>query len=631
MPFEVFRRHQRKLLAIFAILAMFGFVVSDSLPKLLSPTYGGRDQAVVKLYGKTLYSSALREMLEERTIANRFVSLIPQLGPFIGPTPFGGVKDRDLVDALILQHEADRLHIPATPDMGREWLKRVTNNQMTSDTFELILARLNVPVSGEQVLAHIANQVRLANVRALPGAPLVTPYDVFRSFREQNERVAARAAVVPVEKFLAKVGEPSAAEVQAEYDKYKAVLPDPKRETPGFKVPRQIKVEILSIDGNALARGLKDKLTDSELRAAYENRKAEFKERSELPDDLFADQPELTPPIVKPFAEVRDTLALSLAEEKAQTEIGDKFTKIKEEVLIPFADKYATVLEDIDEAKKQGKKTKIALPEATYLADLARSEGLSHEITPLLSRAAAQDYGQIGTAEVGLTRLSGGRKFAHEFFDPKKSLYEPAELTDVVGRRFLSRKIQDVPSHVPPLEEVRSDVILAWKTARARPLAEKAAADLAEQLKKNGGTIKGETIGEFRVIAIPGISRRQINFLATRIGGGADEESPIPEVPDAGESFRDVYFALQSGSPRIAHNEPRSVYYVLALDRREPATFTALYAPNSDEYRYKMNARGLAARRLDENWMNWLRRQAGVTPDWVPPDEAKAKSASDET
>ena len=62
MPFEVFRRHQRKLLAIFAILAMFGFVVSDSLPELLSSNYAGRDQKVVDLYGKTVYRSELNEM-----------------------------------------------------------------------------------------------------------------------------------------------------------------------------------------------------------------------------------------------------------------------------------------------------------------------------------------------------------------------------------------------------------------------------------------------------------------------------------------------------------------------------------------------------------------------------------------
>ena len=46
MPFEVFRRHQRKLLAIFAILAMFGFVVSDSLPRLLSSNSAARDQVL---------------------------------------------------------------------------------------------------------------------------------------------------------------------------------------------------------------------------------------------------------------------------------------------------------------------------------------------------------------------------------------------------------------------------------------------------------------------------------------------------------------------------------------------------------------------------------------------------------
>jgi hypothetical protein len=81
MPFEVFRRHQRKLLAIFAILAMFGFVVSDSLPKLLNPSYGGRDQPIAKLFGKTVYRSALNELLEQRTLANMFVS---ELNPYVG-------------------------------------------------------------------------------------------------------------------------------------------------------------------------------------------------------------------------------------------------------------------------------------------------------------------------------------------------------------------------------------------------------------------------------------------------------------------------------------------------------------------------------------------------------------------
>lgn len=66
---------------------------------------------------------------------------------------------------------------------------------------------------------------------------------------------------------------------------------------------------------------------------------------------------------------------------------------------------------------------------------------------------------------------------------------------------------------------------------------------------------------------------------------------------------------------------------MLTLDRREPATFAALYAPNGDELRYKLVAREQAERDLIEHWMGWLRQQAGVGPDWVPPDEVKGESS----
>ncbi len=626
MPFEVFRRHQRKLLAIFAILAMFGFVVSDSLPKLLNPSYGGGDQPVVKLYDKMVYRSALNEMLEQRTLANNFVS---ELNPYIRPKIFGDTKDRDLVDALILQHEADRLGLPAGPDLGREFLKRITGDRMNAESFEMLLGRLNNRVSGAQLLADIANQVRLENVRRALVSPLVTPYDVYRAYRDQNERVSAKVVEVLVEKFLAKVPEPSPEEIQAEYDKYKDVLPDPNRDTPGFKVPRQIQVEILSLDGNALARGIKDKLTEAELKAAYQSRKAEFQERSELPNDLFAGQPELTPPIIRPFDDVRTQLAIALAEEKAQAEISDKFAKLKDEVLIPSFEEYATALDELEEAKKQNTKPKKELPSPSDLKELAKKEAMGYEVTRLLSRDQEERFGLISGAELGIARLSGGRKFAEEFFDPKKGLYEPEELTDILGTRFLARKIKDVPAHVPALDEVRKEVSLAWKIAKARPLAEKAAAELANQLKSKGAALKEGTVDGYRVLSIPPITRFQTSLLRSQFQPGPPEESPIPEVPTAGELFRDAYFGLQTGSVVVAPNQPRTIFYVMVPDRREPATFAALYAPNGDELRYKMLARELAAGEVDEHWMGWLRQQAHLDRDWIPPDEAKGKSSAD--
>ncbi|MGZ3379524.1 MAG: hypothetical protein ACXVBB_04605 [Isosphaeraceae bacterium] len=626
MPFEVFRRHQRKLLAIFAIMAMFGFVVSDSLPRLLNSNPGGRDQKVAELYGKSVYQSQLNEMARQRNRANLFVS---GLGQFMSREVFGGLKQRDLVDAMILQHEADRLNIPATAEIGREWLRQITGGRMNGELFNVLFSRFSNEVSEEHLLADIANQVRLRKVRQLLGYPVVTPYDVYRSYRDQNERVGAKIVEMPVDSFLSKVSEPAASEVQALYDKYKDVLPDPARETPGFKIPRRVQLEVLSLDGNALARGLRDKVTEAELRSYYENHKSEFEVPSELPADLFADQPDLTPPIIQAFSEVRGMLAPRLAEEKAQSEIVDKFTQIKESEMIPFADKYLAALDEQEEAKKQGNGSSVVLPTPRDLKAIADREGLNYEKTPLLSRQDVNRLGQISTAEVGLTPLSGGRKFVDEMFDPKTGLYEPIELTDILGTRFLVRKVKDEPPHVPTLEQVRSEVIVAWKMAQARPLAEKAASELASQIKAKGATLKDPKVDGFRVQSIPPITRSQTSFMPTSMFEPSPvAETPIPDVPHAGEAFRDAYFGLQAGSVDVAPNQPRTVYYVMTLDRREPATFSALYAPNGDEYRYKIMAREQASRQQDEQWMGWLRQQAGLKPDWIPPDEAKKDEAA---
>ncbi|MGA9924727.1 MAG: hypothetical protein WBQ29_15110 [Isosphaeraceae bacterium] len=626
MPFEVFRRHQRKLLAIFAIMAMFGFVVSDSLPRLLNSNPGGRDQKVAELYGKSVYQSQLNEMARQRNRANLFVS---GLGQFMSREVFGGLKQRDLVDAMILQHEADRLNIPATAEIGREWLRQITGGRMNGELFNVLFSRFSNEVSEEHLLADIANQVRLRKVRQLLGYPVVTPYDVYRSYRDQNERVGAKIVEMPVDSFLSKVSEPAASEVQALYDKYKDVLPDPARETPGFKIPRRVQLEVLSLDGIALARGLRDKVTEAELRSYYENHKSEFEVPSELPADLFADQPDLTPPIIQAFSEVRGMLAPRLAEEKAQSEIVDKFTQIKESEMIPFADKYLAALDEQEEAKKQGNGSSVVLPTPRDLKAIADREGLNYEKTPLLSRQDVNRLGQISTAEVGLTPLSGGRKFVDEMFDPKTGLYEPIELTDILGTRFLVRKVKDEPPHVPTLEQVRSEVIVAWKMAQARPLAEKAASELASQIKAKGATLKDPKVDGFRVQSIPPITRSQTSFMPTSMFEPSPvAETPIPDVPHAGEAFRDAYFGLQAGSVDVAPNQPRTVYYIMTLDRREPATFSALYAPNGDEYRYKIMAREQASRQQDEQWMGWLRQQAGLKPDWIPPDEAKKDEAA---
>ncbi len=643
MSFEVFRRHQKKMLAVFAILAMFGFVVSDSLPRLLSSNATGRDQVVVELYGKKVYQSELNGMAQERSLANRFFTnrFFFRIFPGIGPEPFGSLKTREMVDAMILQHEADRLGIPAGPEVGKDFLKRVTQGLMNGETFSLLMAEFHNQVADEQVLAAIADQVRLNYVRGMPrdpnrliGAGLVTPYDIYRAYRDQSEKVSAKLIEVPVEKFVAKVPEPTEAEVRQYYDTYKDTLPDPSRPTPGFKVPRQVQVEVLSVDGKSIAKAMKDRLGETELRTSYENRKTEYPfnfGKDPLPADLFAGGPELTPPVFRPFEEVRSELAERLAEEKAQSEIVEKFNRIKRDVLDKFFDEYQEALSNEEEASGRGASSPGALPKVNDLKDMAKREGLDYELTPMLAREDAEKLSPLSDSRVGLgrQRKRGGRSFTEEFFDPKTGLFESVELTDPLDTRYLARKIKDVPPRVPPLDEVRSQVVLAWKMDKARPLAQKAADELAEQLKKKPGDVKIGTFQGYRVVTTPAIPRMQMPLAASldRSERMMPVETQITEVVVPGEAFRKAFFSLQPGAVAVAANQPQTVYYAMGLERRDPATFAALYAPNGEEFRFESMAREQADRQVLEDWMASLRREAGVPLDWVPPDEAREKES----
>ena len=179
--------------------------------------------------------------------------------------------------------------MPDRPEVGR-MAQADDSAAMNRELFESHPQPVRQPqVSGEQLLSDIASQVRLAQgpavarlpggdpARRLPGLPRPERAGLGPR-RRLPRRGLPREGPRPVAVGASRRSTTST----------RTSCPTRPRDTPGFKVPRQIKVEILSIDGNALARGIKDKLTEAELLSYYENRKAEFKQPSDFPDEIFA-------------------------------------------------------------------------------------------------------------------------------------------------------------------------------------------------------------------------------------------------------------------------------------------------------------------------------------------------------
>lgn len=624
MPFAVFRRHQKQLIVTFAMLAMLGFVLADSLPALMGGGRGGITDNPVEatLYGREVRRSDLARLTQQRNVANAFIGrLIPDL-----PQPFGGTSTREIVDALILEREADRLGIPATPEFGNKWLVNVFGNALNADLFEKVLRESFDRMSGREVLEAIAGQVRLLEVRRLPGPPIVTPLDVYQTYKNQHERVSAVAVPFPVADFLAQVANPTEDQVRAYYEKYKDDLPDSTRPTPGFKLPHRIRIEFVSLDAPQLTREIRAALTEKELRAAYAQRPQDFPTpKPELPVQLFAGDPEakLTPLLKDPFLDARPLVEQSLAEEKAHNQVEELFDKVRE-VMDPFSDQYLTVVEENQEAKAE-RRAQRPLPNPGNLVKQAAAKSkLSYDASPLLTRELAASYGTIGEAAVGSTPSSGSRSFADAFFDSKVPVYDPIELIDSAGRRYLAWKLDDQPPRVPPLDQIHDKVVDAWKREQARPLAERAAQTLADQARTKEGDLRAAAEAAKKSVLVTDLmSRYSPSIMISPSQIFPSRLNKIPQIPDAGDPLRDVLFDLKPKQVAVAPNAPKTVYYALVLDRRVPVDFNQLYDPFGQRMSVQSEAFQEAQAARDKAWMNQLRSRAGLSADWVPTDEAK--------
>jgi peptidyl-prolyl cis-trans isomerase D len=625
MPFQVFRRHQKTMMAALALFAMVAFTLDFSL--LRNQMGGTRGNPVVaELYGRKVRMEQVLEMRAQRGRVNRLLSLV-----FNRPYQefMGGLDTRAMVDAMILQHEADRLGFPADKDTAVAWLQSMTNPPLSGEMYEQIHRKhFANEITDIGLLEELANQLRLQQVIMLPGTPVTTPYDLFRSYQDQYERVSAFAVAFPVEDYVSRVPEPSDAELRPFYEKYKDALPDRTRETPGFKSPFQVQVEYVSADPTEKARAIEAKLTDEDLRPIYNERRAEF-DIAELPTNVFADDPEskLTPAGDR-FAEARDLIARTVARERAVKEIDDAFALLQDETLRGFADKYGEAQDINAEAKEAGRPEKPLPSPGPLMKDAAAKLGLTYEKSSLMDRDLAATYGQIGSARRGGGGpMASGTSFADEFFDPRRPLFEETELTDDFGRRFLAWKIAEAPEAVPPLEKIREQVVRAWKFQQARKLAEEAAQAFAKKVEAEGFDMT-KAAGTSPVITTSPVPKLQPGAMLSQFQAMPARPSEILQIPDAGEAVREAIFSLEPKQVKVAPNQPKSIYYALTLNQRFPVDMAGLYDPIGPRFTIQQEVTQENGRDRILAWIEDLRRKAGLPDGWVPPDEKGEETAS---
>jgi hypothetical protein len=203
-------------------------------------------------------------------------------------------------------------------------------------------------------------------------------------------------------------------------------------------------------------------------------------------------------------------------------------------------------------------------PEPPEPEELAQTYGLSAGTTPLVDVFSIRDY-DIGKIS------ETNQRFRQEAFREGIPEYKTSLTYDIGGlssayQVYVYWRTQIAPTEVPELNEVRDDVVYAWKLQQARELAREDAQRKAQEVARAASMkdLYGEaviTVGPFtwmRSLAVPTGFGQQV------------VPSEVPDIEKPGDEFMRSVFSLEKGETGVAINAPESVVYVVRVVEQTP-------------------------------------------------------------
>ena len=293
----------------------------------------------------------------------------------------------------------------------------------------------------------------------------------------------------------------------------------------------------------------------------------------EMPDESGSDdepagdaaEAAIAPTEYKPLEEVADeirgTLARQQAVDEMKTAIDGAYDRLK-----AASRRYEKALLN---AEFDGTPVPDPPEELTNLKPLAEEFGLVYEITEPVSQIEVRDDVPIGGSyESVVGNFSEASRMEYVVFGDTFGTYEPIKSeTFDTSSSFITIKVADEPSRVPEFEEIRDQVVRAWKLRQAADLAEKRAEDLAERIGRDGVTLKEFFADQPTIKVVEPFAFAQVT------AGDMAPMSPLvlyefsqPEgIEAAGPGFVEKVFEAEAGDVLAVPNYNRSIFYIVRI------------------------------------------------------------------
>jgi hypothetical protein len=255
--------------------------------------------------------------------------------------------------------------------------------------------------------------------------------------------------------------------------------------------------------------------------------------------------------------EIREELGRARARKTAQDRLDKGLAEVRREV-----DRYA----------KRIKRNRDETPEPLDLEAFAAERGFTTGATPLVDGLEVEEY-ELGRAyeQVDFTWPPQRQSFAELAYQDDVPLYRPAQVRgedrDV---NFVYWRVEQREAFVPELEQIRDEVIEAWKLREARTLALAEARRLADQANKSGKSLT-ETLADQEQLVVT--ETNEFSWMSTGLTPGGMSTpglSSVDGVDGIGEEFMRSVFALDVGQSGVAINQPETIVYVVRVASEQP-------------------------------------------------------------
>jgi hypothetical protein len=338
----------------------------------------------------------------------------------------------------------------------------------------------------------------------------------------------------------------------------------------------------------------------------------------------------------QPLDEVRDEIRRLIAETKVAEQLGDLTSNLESKLNESYTNYFGATLDAEDAGKER--------PEPP--ADLADLTQMAKDNNLLYEKTEAATWQQLRDTPVGnSTRPEwGGTPLYLQIFSPDFDLYEPVVTQDLNANRYITLKTADIKGKVPKLEEVRGEVIKAWKLREAGKLAAKRAEELAKAANEKGGSLTDAIAGDstlqivktdpFAFFTIGAVSRETQQVQSFRL-------SEPDGIVAAGPEFMEKVFDLKEGEVGAVANHDDSVSYVVKVTGHQNSLEELRQAFLGEDYawygvpvmargHYQTALRVLVTDFLKSADIDWVRDPDQVMQQAEEGSEADAESTAEE-